>query len=418
MTAVKVELTREQHRFVATPSPYPCFCGGFGAGKTEAGIIRAIVRKLALPDHDYAQYLPTYDLVRRTWMPRLEQKLDELKIRHKPNYSDNFIRVLGRGMILFRTMDNPARIISYEVADSGADELDTLKTEDAREIWRRILSRNRQKKPGGEMNTASVTTTPEGFRFVYETWGKTPQPGYELIRAPTISNARNLPPGYIESLRKMYPANLLQAYLEGQFVNLATGTICHEFDRDLNGTTETMRPGETLHIGMDFNVGHMAAAIYVLRNDAPVAVGELVDRYDTPATAGEIKREFKDKGHPIIIYPDASGQARKSVRASESDIAVLKDHGFQVFVNSRNPAVKDRILATNQQIHKEGVRRLRVNPDACPHLVEAFEKQAYDLSGEPEKSNPLNHIFDAGTYPIAYRYPVEKRVAIVTPLRL
>lgn len=351
-------------------------------------------------------------------MPRLEQRLDELKIRAKANHSDNYIRVMGRGLILFRTMDNPERIVSYEVADSGADELDTLKVAAARDVWRRILSRNRQKKPGGEQNTAAVTTTPEGFRFVYETWGKNPAPGYELIRAPTSSNARNLPPDYIPSLRKTYPSNLLQAYLDGLFVNLASGTVCHEFDRHLNASTERMKTGETLHVGMDFNVGHMAAAFYVLRNDEPHAVHEMVDRYDTPAIAAEIKRDFKDKGHPVMVYPDASGQARKSVRASESDIAVLRDHGFTVCVNPSNPAVKDRIMATNAQIHADGKRRLRINVDACPQLVEAFEKQAYASDGEPEKSNPLNHLFDAGTYPLAYRWPVQRRIAVVSQLRM
>jgi hypothetical protein len=65
-------------------------------------------------------------------------------------------------------MDTPERIIGYEVADSLVDELDMLKTEQARDAWNKIISRNRQKKPDGSLNTVGVGTTPEGFRLVYD----------------------------------------------------------------------------------------------------------------------------------------------------------------------------------------------------------------------------------------------------------
>jgi hypothetical protein len=98
-----------------------------------------------------------------------------------------------------RTMDNPSRIVAYEVADSIADELDTLTVDKARDVWNKIIARNRQKKPDGSLNTVGVATTPEGFRFVYERWQKNPAPGYRLIKATTMSNAANLPDGYIDS---------------------------------------------------------------------------------------------------------------------------------------------------------------------------------------------------------------------------
>ena len=35
-------------------------------------------------------------------------------------------------------------------------------------------------------------------------------------------------------------------------------------------------------------------------------------------------------GHKITIYPDASGNSRKTVNASESDISLLRRAGFTV----------------------------------------------------------------------------------------
>lgn len=407
---IKLELTKPQLAFVATQAQFPCICAGFGAGKTHAAMVRTIVRKFQYPGQNIAYYLPTYDLVRRMAFPRFEEMLDQCKIASKSNHGNNLIEVRNSGSIIFRTMDTPSRIIAYEVADSLVDELDTLKTDLARDVWNKIIGRNRQKKPDGSLNTVAVATTPEGFRFVYERWKKDPGIGYQLIKASTYSNARNLSPGYIDSLKNSYPANLLAAYLGGEFVNLTVGTVYAEFDRELNASRETILPAETLHVGMDFNVTKMAAAIHVLRNGEPHAVDELVNVFDTPAMIQLLKTRFSDKGHQIMVYPDSSGKARKSVNASESDLALLRQAKFTVCVNATNPAVKDRVLSANAMILKDGKRRYRVNVDACPHLVEALEKQAYDKNGEPDKTTGLDHIIDAATYFLAYKWPIRRPV--------
>lgn len=366
-----------------------------------------MVLKSKYPKQDIAYYLPTYDLVRTIAFPRFCEALDNVGARYRLVKSpENAIHIENGGMILFRSMDNPERIVGYEVADSLVDELDTLKTEDARNVWNKIISRNRQKKPDGSLNTVAVGTTPEGFRFVYERWHKNPAPGYRLIRASTYSNARNLPDGYISSLQQSYPSQLLAAYLDGEFVNLTAGSVYPEYDRFLNSTNFTPTKGEALHIGMDFNIANGAASVAVIREGNPHFVDEVTKTLDTPQMCAVLKSKFA--GHPIYIYPDASGNGRKSNDASATDLALLRQAGFNVLVNSRNPAVKDRVLSVNQMIHCQGKRRMFVNPDKCPALVESLEKQAYDKNGEPDKSGGLDHIIDAAGYFISYKFPVLK----------
>lgn len=408
MPQVEVTLTEPQDDFVHAIEQFPAFVGGFGSGKTHAGLWRALRLKLSYPKQNVAYYLPTYDLVTRMAFPRFEEVLSEqLRIPFKLNKNEAVIDLEGLGSLIMRTMDNPARIVAYEVADSIADELDTLTVDKARDVWNKIIARNRQKKPDGSLNTVGVATTPEGFRFVYERWKKNPAPGYRLIKASTMSNAANLPDGYIQSLRDSYPTNLLQAYLDGEFVNLTSGSVYPEFDRALNGSSETVKDKEPLHIGMDFNVGKMAATVNVLRDGEPHAVDEFTGVLDTPAMIASIKSRYD--GHSICVYPDASGGNRKSQNASESDLALLRAARFTVFGNPSNPAVKDRVLSMNQMIHAEGKRRMRVNADKCPVLVECLEKQAYDKNGEPDKAGDLDHSNDAQGYFIAYRYPIRSR---------
>lgn len=412
-----MSFTPTQRAFIACREPYPAYVGGFGSGKTAAAIARAMYLKAAFRQQDIAYYLPSFPLVEDIAMRRFpaycEAKGWDFKMR---GGTSPHIEFPNAGRILFRSMSTPAAIVGYEVAHSICDELDTLRPDLAREVWNKIIARNRQKLPGGFPNTVAAATTPEGFGFVYERWVKSPAPGYVLFKARTMDNAANLPPGYIDNLRNSYPSNLLAAYLDGEFVNLTSGAVYPEFDRTLNASMETVRERETLHIGMDFNVSHMAAVVHVLRGEDPHAVAEMVDVFDTPAMIALIKRDFP--GHPVMVYPDASGQSRRSNNASESDITLLRAAGFHVCVNPSNPAVKDRVMSFNAMLHKDLVRRYRVNVEKCPHLVEALEKQAYDKHGEPDKTGGLDHVIDGAGYFVVYRYPIAKRIATVIPLRI
>lgn len=389
-----------------TLEPFPAFVGGFGSGKTAAAIARTMRLKRGCPDQDVAYYLPTYGLVEDVAYKRFPEMFDRLGLYYKLNRQQARMQT-DLGDIIFRTMDNPDRIVGYEVAHSVLDELDTLPLDKARNVWNKVIARNRQKAFTANgtpvPNTVSVVTTPEGFRFVYDRWVKNKANGYVMFKAKTIDNIANLPEGYIDNLKNTYSTNLLAAYLDGEFVNLTAGCVYTEFDRKLNATSETIQSGEPLHIGLDFNVTKMAAVIHVLRNDNPHAVAELTNILDTPAMIAAIQSKYD--GHKILIYPDASGNNRKSQNASASDIALLRQAGFTVLVNASNPAVKDRVLSLNKLI---GQRKYRVNPDTCPELVESLEKQSYDKNGDPDKTTGFDHLLDATGYCIAYRYPISR----------
>jgi hypothetical protein len=63
-------------------------------------------------------------------------------------------------------------------------------------------------------NTMAVATTPEGFRFVYEQWGRNVAQAeakrYVIYRGRTMDNPA-LDPAYADSLRASYPSALLRA---------------------------------------------------------------------------------------------------------------------------------------------------------------------------------------------------------------
>jgi hypothetical protein len=169
-----------------------------------------------------------------------------------------------------------------------------------------------------------------------------------------------------------------------------------------------MKEYETLHIGMDFNVNNGSAVAHVVRKDIAYAVDELTGVRDTPAMINAILERYV--GHNIIIYPDASGGATKSMNASLSDIKLLRMAGFTIIAPKKNPFVRDRIASVNRAINDiNNFRRYYVNIDKCPSLALSLEQQVYDKNGEPDKSSGLDHIVDAAGYFINKQFPIKTR---------
>lgn len=393
-------LTEPQEDFVFTEQQFPALIGGLGSGKTQAGVSRLIIRMLSHRGLNMAYYMPTYDLLKLRAIPEFESSFAKLGIKTKLNKTEYSIAVKGYGSIIFRSYDNPDRIVAYEVADSIVDELDTLKLKDAEKVWRKITERNRQKSPLG--NTIGCVTTPDAgiHGFVYSKWVKKKGAGYELIKAPTYSNPY-LPDGYVEQIRANYDPLLADMYIEGEFVSLNDKKVYHFFNRQRHHTSRTIRPDDHLHISIDFNIGGCCATVWVIENNKPKAVDEFVSH----DTADFINNLSKYAGYRIIVYPDASG-ASGSTNASQSDIQMIESAGFMVDAPAANPAIRDRINAYNALLAHD---RIEINTDKCPNLTNALEVQGYTDKSEPEKfkEHPsIDDWNDSSGYFIHRRYPI------------
>jgi len=411
---IRLTLTEPQERFLLSEAKHPAFVAGFGAGKSEIMAYSALGDAAHSAEALIGLYAPTYDLVRLITGPRICAKLQEQGIPHKWNKQENIVYTSYPrfGDFVMRTMDNPERIVGYETYRAHVDELDTLKPENARKAWNQIIARNRQ-SPGGfkrPFYLVSAYTTPEGFRFVYERWAKEQTEGYEYFQAPTYSNPF-LPDDYVDNLRNSYPAELIDAYIEGRFVNLTSGSVYRSYDREANRSRETLEPKEPIRLGMDFNVGNMAACAFVLRENDWHCVDELKGGADTPSMIDTLKSRYE--GRHVMIYPDASGKNASSKGASLSDIGLLRAAGFTIRAKNSNPRVKDRVLAVNMGFQN---RKVWVNPDTCPETARCLEQQSYDKNGEPDKTTGLDHQNDAFGYPISYEMPVVKPTMSVTAL--
>jgi len=395
------------------------------SSKTYSGSLAICQHAYEWPGINQGYFAPTYPHIRDIFYETIEEVAMMMGLSVAIRIGSHEVDLSEgnklRSTVICRSMDNPQFIIGFKIGHAMIDELDVLSTDKAQLAWRKIIARMRYNVDGLK-NGIDVTTTPEGFKQTYKLFVSDPQKkpellkNYGLIQASTYDNAVNLPDDYIPSLLEAYPAELIDAYLNGKFVNLTSGTVYRNYDRKTHGSKEVMKEREPLLIGMDFNIDHMAATIYVQRPTGFHAVAELKDILDTPAMIKILQDKYqtKEDKHRIIVYPDASGSSRKSVGASETDISLLKNAGFTIRVRGSNPVVKDRINAANKAF-EDGW--LHINDTACPRVAECFEQQSYDKNGQPDKKSDFDHQNDASTYPVVYERPIKRKYeGVVAPL--
>lgn len=409
-------------------------CIHHNSGKTWTGCCSFAKHFYEFPKINAGYFAPTYRDIEDVLYPTLDECLYYWgmtpKIKTGKKEVDIYVGPAYYGTIKCRSMDNPGSIVGFKIGHAVIDELDIMDMIKAELAWRKIIARMRYKVDGLK-NGIDITTTPEGYKFVWRQFVKALRDKpelhdkYGLLQASTYDNEINLPVDYIPSLFESYPPQLIEAYLNGEFVNLTSGNIYKNFDRKLNHCDDYLQQQEPVYVGMDFNVGKMSAKVHVKRGGLPRCVLEVVDAYDTPDMIDRLKSllwEYRNgdynKIRQVYIYPDASGDSRKTTDASKTDISLLKQAGFKIKAPKANPPVKDRINSMNAMfLNAAGERRYLVNTHTCPSYADSLEQQAWNENGEPDKSSGFDHGNDAGGYFINYEYPIVRKNTKITSIR-
>jgi hypothetical protein len=371
---------------------------GYGAGKTRALCAKAVM--LAAVNQGFIGCVmePTGPLIRDIWQTDFEAFLEAYDIPYTfrasplPEYMLHLPG--GDTKILCRSFENWSRIIGLNLAWVLADEIDTVTPSIANKAFPKILGRLRS----GNVRQFGAASTPEGFRWMWNTFGSDEakqRPDRHLIKMRTADNP-HLPPDFIERLEANYDPSLLRAYLDGEFVNLTTGQVYDRFDRAKHVTTTVPDISrEPVRVGIDFNVGNMSAVIAVRLGSGLLVIDEIAGAHDTDALAQEIRRRHPQQ--QVYIYPDASGGSR-STNASQTDIQILESYGMSNQSPRSNPPVRDRVAAVQALLENgKGQVRLQV-AQGCKRVIECLELQCYSDKGEPDKDAGFDHMNDALGY--------------------
>lgn len=370
---------------------------GYGAGKTRALCAKTV--ELACLNKGFTGCVmePTGPLIRDIWLTDFESFLEDYEIPYTFRASPLPEYVLHLGIdtkILCRSFENWSRIIGLNLAFVLADEIDTVSPSIAARAFPKILGRLR----AGNVRQFGAASTPEGFRWMWETFGSDEAKQREdrkLIRMRTVDNP-HLPPDFVQRLEANYDPSLLQAYLNGEFTNLTTGQVYDRFNREKHVSNEIPNTAEEIiRVGVDFNVDNMSAVIGVIQKGELFIFDEISGAHDTDELGQIIRTKFPH--HRIYGYPDASG-GNRSTNASRTDIQILEQYRITNQSSASNPAIRDRVSCLQALLENgKGQIRFHISPN-CKKTIQSLELQSYTEQGEPDKDSGHDHLNDALGY--------------------
>lgn len=438
------ECSAPQRAFLAANARSSLFVGGVGSGKTWIGGRRAAKRAVSTPGLGLIA-ANTYKQLHTATLPSFWRALSEFEMRKGVDWVYN--RDPGRiidvsrlqiqsgydevwtsrwgGQVLCSSLTN------YEALQG--DEFDWIWVDEARdakrEAWDVLCDRLRGRRTS-EKQQAWITTTPNGFDWLYDYFGDPAvagDPERFHVRATTADNFA-LTPEYVDSLIKQYPPRLLQQQLLGLWVNIHQGRAYPEFDETVH-TNDAVTYDPRWHVDMcvDFNRNPMCWVLTQTRRGKDereqAEVLSIFDEQiiDVDTTTREsaramVARLAKWGINPasVTVYGDSSGHSgnTKAVSASVSDYTILAEFGFKrQSIPPANPPVKDRVDAVCAKLisgDRPAQVGVRIHSLRCKHTIRDFQQVSWrGNTGDLDKSDPTRtHSTDAVGYKIARLWPM------------
>jgi len=411
------KLLPKQEAFVSDfKTRYLGFIGGFGSGKTTASCMKALYLSQLNPGCAGMLVSPTYPMMRDTTRRSMLQILDENKIAYHFVKSENKIILPEVGSeIWFRSADTPERLKGSSLAWAGLDEISQM----SKEVWDITLSRVRD--PNAKVLQTFVTSTPEGFNFLYDIFG-VEKPGHRVIRSSSSENTY-LDRSYVERLRESYDSKLASQYIDGLFVNIQSGLAYYGFSRDVHVKSCELNFLASVNVCCDFNVDPCVWLFVQEWHDQIHVVDEVCLRDTNTWSMSDKVKEQLGAWQSVLklkFYGDYSGN-RRSTNSTQSDWEIVRqsfaDHPRRVEFNyyKGNPLVRNRVASVNAKLRnaKDKVQ-IQIDPK-CKELIADFEQVTWvEGKYEIDKSNSRRtHASDALGYFIDKKHSLWRKEAML-----
>lgn len=413
-----VAAVREGIRFPLVPA-------GRRSGKTER-FKRFLVKQANAVSGQYFAAAPTHDQAKKIFWDDL--KAFSLSCTHpkRPSESDRIIFLPNGSELHVIGLDKPQRIEGIPWKGGGIDEFADVKPD----AWEaNILPALNTVNPLDPEYRAWcwLLGVPDGLNHYYDLCMKAEAGADPSFKVFHWKSAEILPDDVIASMKRSMSAKQFKQEFEASF-ETASGRIYEDYSK-ANHTTARIEPHEQLMWMHDQNFTPLSSAVGVRRNGNDLYL--LDEIVLTSAVSKQSAMEFveKFKAHQnkhVLIYGDPAGQAgEKHGHASDySDIeGVLRANGwaFTRKVKPAHPAIKDRQNAVRAKIKTaDGHISLYVNPHTAPWCDKGLATvQLKDGSTfQEDQSNQYQHITTAIGYCVDVEWPIVKRTATVTTLRV
>jgi hypothetical protein len=401
-------LTTPQKKVIKDDSRFRVLITGRRFGKTYLAI-NELAKFASQPNKKVWYVAPSYRQAKAICWGVLKEKMIQHKWVKSINHSDLTITLKNNSQITLRGSDNENSLRGVGLHGLVMDEFADISKETWFEVLRPTLSDTK--------GHALFCGSPRGFgNWSYELYkmGETNK-DWKSFQYTTLEGEQ-VSEDEIEQAKQDLDLRTFQQEYEATFVNYS-GMIYYNFSRDKNIVEKYKKNTGILHIGLDFNVDPMSAVICVIENDRIFMIDEIqIYSSNTNEICDEIRTRFKNV--QIVVYPDPSARQRKTSAGGLTDLAILKNNGFDVRCRSTAPLVRDRINAVNSKLKNVNGKNSLFIVKSCKNAIKSIERQIYKEGTHiPDKDSGYDHMNDALGYLVEYNFPLKRNFEPSQPKR-
>jgi hypothetical protein len=401
-------LTNPQKAIIECNKRFRVLISGRRFGKTFTAI-NELARFARYPKKKCWYVAPSYRMAKDIVFRELVDRLRKHKWLKNVNNSDLTVTLRNNSIISLRGADNENSLRGVGLDFLILDEFADIKEHAWYEVLRPTLSdRN---------GSALFCGTPRGYgNWSYNLFTKAETDSEWASFKYTTLEGGQVPANEIEQAKNDLDERTFRQEYEASFVNYA-GQIYYNFDRGKTVISEYIPESKTIHVGMDFNIDPMSCVIAEIKND-DVYVYDEIQIYSS--NTQEMVQELKNRyyGYQIIVYPDPAAKQRKTSAGGVTDIAILKNAGFNIRVRNSHPLVRDRINSVNTKLKNANGKNSLFIANKCKSAIKSLERQIYkDGTTVPDKDNGYDHFNDSLGYMIEYLYPLRRNFTPSEPKR-
>tara|TARA_R100001440_G_scaffold4268_2_gene9806 strand:- start:1510 stop:2748 length:1239 start_codon:yes stop_codon:yes gene_type:complete len=404
-----MKLTKPQNTISLDPARFRVVVAGRRFGKTYLAI-NELAKFARYPNRRVLYIATTYRQAKNVILNDLIQFLSEKHWVKKINHSDLEITLVNGSVIALRSSDNREALRGTKWNFIVFDEFASMDPETYYSVLRPTLS-----DTGGH---ALFIGTPFGRNHFWEIYNNAGALDDWSSHTYTTLNGGQVPPEEIEAAKRDLDERTFNQEYNATFED-ARGIIAYAFDKENIATAPELSSSNALHIGMDFNTDNFSACVMLQMKDHLHVIDEIMLM---GASTNDMCKEIQLRygvGRQIFVYPDASGNQRKTSAGGLTDHLILHNAGFKVRTPKINPPVKDAIAAVNSRLRStSGEIKLHIDPK-CKHTLDSLNKFSYkEGSRIPDKTSGYDHMFDALKYCVWQLFPLtQQRFDVKTPTR-
>ena len=402
-------LTQTQKQVVQSKTRNRVLITGRRFGKTYLAIGELLRFACSVSKQKVWYVAPTYRQARQICWSKLKEVAIENELISYINETDLTIRLHNNSEISLRGADRSADSLrgvglNFLVLDEFADI--------PSDAWFSVLRPTLSDTKG----SALFCGTPRGYgNWAYDLFCKGNEDNeWTSFQFTTIDGGQVDQEEIDAAKNDLDERTFRQEYL-ATFETYA-GAIYYNFDREEN--VRKLDADETaIHIGMDFNIDPMSAAVFQIHNNIINFIDEIVIySSNTEELVREIKTRYPNKR--IIVYPDPACRQRKTSAGGKTDLNILQNAGLTVRVKNVHPQVRDRINAVNSRLKNTNDQRMMFIDPKCKNIIRGLERHLYkEGTTQPDKDSGFDHMNDAIGYAVDYLFPIRKQYNREIPQR-